>query len=225
MIQTVARTSSSAITLADTAEGMVLSDILSGVLAPGERLILPSLAKRTGIGLTPLREALSRLTRRGMVVVEGNRGFRVATISREDLADITTARIAIETAALRLSMERQHADWIDHVVAADHRLTRTIRQFEGPISENIEAYDEAHRRFHYALVAGCGSDRLLDMQTSLYDQAYRYRRLLVVSGMDPERAIAEHAVLVELALGGDVNSACAALARHLKLTSHVFSDD
>ncbi len=224
-MQRYARTSEGSVTLADRAEAILLDDILSGVLAPDQRLVLPGLVKRTGIGLTPLREALSRLVRRGFVLVEGNRGFRVADTSREDLADITTARIAVETSALRLCMERQDGDWIDGLVAAEHRLARTIRQFDGPISENIEDYDDAHRRFHRALLAGCGSERLLDIHANLYDQAYRYRRLLAVSGMDPQRAIDEHSELAELALGKDPDRASAALADHLTLTADAFRDE
>jgi len=223
-MQSNARATEGTVTMADKAEAILLDDILSGVLAPDQRLVLPGLVKRTGIGLTPLREALSRLVRRGFVLVEGNRGFRVADTSREDLADITTARIAVETSALRLCMQRQDGDWIDGLVAAEHRLTRTIMQFDGPISENIEDYDNAHRRFHRALLAGCGSNRLLDLHANLYDQAYRYRRLLAASGMDPQRAIDEHRELAELALGEDPERACAALAAHLALTFDALAD-
>lgn len=214
-----------AVTLADKAEAQVQADILSGRLVPGQRLALPALLRDTGIGLTPLREALSRLTARGLVEAEGNRGFRVASASPADLADITATRVVIETGALRLCMAQHSGDWEDGLVAATHRLTRTIRQFAGPISENIQAYDAAHRHFHHALLAGCGVPRLLALHADLYDQAYRYRRLLADSGMDPDRAIHEHSHLAELALGTDAEAACAALADHLHLTARVFPKD
>ena len=66
------------VTLADKAETLLQEDIVFGRLPPGERLALPALERRVGIGLTPLREALSRLVNRGLVTVEGNKGFRVA---------------------------------------------------------------------------------------------------------------------------------------------------
>ena len=67
-----------ATTLADRAAQVVGEEILSGRLAAGSRLHIRQLAERTGIGPTPLREGLSRLLARGLVVAVEQRGFRVA---------------------------------------------------------------------------------------------------------------------------------------------------
>jgi GntR family transcriptional regulator, carbon starvation induced regulator len=210
-------------TLADRAERLLQADIISGALAPRERLALPTLEKRYSIGLTPLREALSRLSALGLVTNEGNKGFRVATASMEDLVDLTRTRVVIETAALRLSMEARTAEWEDNLVAATHRLVRTIERLPGSISDHIETYEEAHRVFHIALIAGCGAARLISIQKDLYDQAYRYRRLMAQGGMDPGKAIQEHRHLSELALGNDIPAASLALEQHLALTLEAVS--
>ncbi|SMC75745.1 FCD domain-containing protein [Rhizobium sp. RU36D] len=205
-------------TLADRAERLIQADIISGALAPRERLALPTLEKRYNIGLTPMREALSRLSAQGLVTNEGNKGFRVAMASMEDLVDLTRTRVVIETAALKLSMEARLPQWEDNLVAATHRLIRTIERMSGSISDNIDIYEEAHKVFHTALVAGCGAARLIALQRELYDQAYRYRRLMARGGMDPVKAVEEHRYLSELALGNDVHAASAALENHLALT-------
>src|SRR5215218_11470185 len=85
-----------AATLSERAATLVEHDILTGLLAPGSRLGIVDLVQRYEIGATPLREGLSRLMSRGLIVGIGQRGFRVADISREDLFDITTMRTAIE---------------------------------------------------------------------------------------------------------------------------------
>ncbi len=206
------------LTLADKAEDLLQDDIIFGRLPPGERLVLPSLEKRVGIGLTPLREALSRLVNRGLVTIEGNKGFRVAPISREDLTDLTATRSVVELGALRLSMEINSGEWQDGIVLAIHRLARIIREMEGPIRDNIMAYETAHKAFHCALISGCRVQRLTDMQSSLYDQAFRYRRLMAETGIEPSLVIAEHQKLADLALGGNVEAACMALKEHLSLT-------
>jgi DNA-binding GntR family transcriptional regulator len=81
-------------------------DIVSGRLAPREKLRLAELKTRYEMGSSPLREALSRLVGEGLVTFEGNKGFRVRGLSREDLADIAYMRTAVETFAIRTAIER-----------------------------------------------------------------------------------------------------------------------
>lgn len=212
-------------TLAGQAESILQQAIVRSELEPDARLTLPALEERFGIGATPLREGLSRLVAKGLVTVSGNRGFRVAPISRDDLADIVRTRCIIETGALRLCMERRNGDWEDNLVLAAHRLKRVINRSGEFILEGNQEYDAAHRSFHQALIAGCGSVRLNELQSALYDQAYRYRRVMHANGLDPARAIALHQTLADLALGPDADAACKALEQHLNLTLGAFSPE
>jgi DNA-binding GntR family transcriptional regulator len=67
-------------TLSERAPTLMEQDILAGHLAPGSRLGIVDLVQRYEIGATPLREGLSRLMSRGLIVGIGQRGFRVADI-------------------------------------------------------------------------------------------------------------------------------------------------
>ncbi len=212
-------------TLAGQAEAILQQAIIRGDLEPDARLTLPALEERFGIGATPLREGLSRLVAKGLVTVSGNRGFRVSPISREDLADIVRTRCITETGALRLCMERRDGEWEDNLVLAMHRLKRVINRAGASILDGNQEYDAAHRSFHQALIAGCGSVRLNELQSALYDQAYRYRRVMHAKGLDPARAIALHQSLADLALGTDAEAACKALEQHLHLTLEAFSPE
>src|SRR6187397_1941570 len=95
-----------AATLTERAAMLVERDIIAGHLAPGARLGIVDLVQRYEIGATPLREGLSRLISRGLIVGIGQRGFRVSDVSREDLEDITQMRTVVEIEALRLAMAR-----------------------------------------------------------------------------------------------------------------------
>lgn len=210
--------------LADEAEAVIQQAIIEGSLRPASRLTLPSLELRFGIGATPLREGLSRLAARGLVTMIGNRGFRVSEITPEDLDDLIVTRSVVEAGALRLSMERRLPEWEDGIVASMFRLRRVIEAIGGPIKDGNQEYDRAHKSFHRALIAGCGAVRLRDLQELLYDQAYRYRRILGSGGLDPRRALDEHQRLADLALGPDVDAGCKAIAEHLLLTKQgIFS--
>jgi len=190
--------------------------ILTLGLPPDTRLVLPMLAQRYGYGPTPLREALSRLSAKGLVEAVDNRGFRVAGMSRDDLRDITTARVVVETGALRLAMEDRAGAWQDDLIAAMHRFSRAANA--NPDLNQNEAFEAAHKALHTAIIAGCACRRLIGQQESLYDAAARYRRNLSQPFGDAPSVVAMHQTLVDLVLGGDVIPACAALASHLERT-------
>jgi len=80
------------VTLVDRATSLIHADILAGTLVPRGAAAGPRLVERYGIGATPIREALSRLGPEGLVKAIGNRGFRVAGLTREDLEDVVQTR-------------------------------------------------------------------------------------------------------------------------------------
>src|SRR4030081_729648 len=98
-------------TLSERAASLVERDIIAGHLAPGARLGIVDLVQRYEIGATPLREGLSRLVSRGLIVGIGQRGFRVAEVSRDDLLDITRMRTVVEIEALRLAISNGDDAW------------------------------------------------------------------------------------------------------------------
>jgi len=83
--------------------------ILSGGFGPGERLPEEQLAKAMGVSRGPVREALIQLEREGLIVIRRNRGAFVAQLSRDDLDEVYTLRVAIE----RLATERCVANSTD----------------------------------------------------------------------------------------------------------------
>lgn len=213
----------SAETLSERAAQRVEADIVSGALAPGSRLGIAEMAARYGVGATPLREALSRLAARGLVDAIGQRGFRVRRISRDDLADIVLIRSLIEREALALSMARGDADWEAEIIAALHRLRRHVRANPKSFHEGEPAFDALHKAFHAALIAACGSPRMIAAQSDLYDQAYRYRRLMMAGFSDSELFLSEHDLLAQLALGRRKEEAERALVAHIASTlEHVY---
>src|SRR6202789_848289 len=129
---TVARTDTSEVpesdTLSERAASLVERDIIAGLLAPGARLGIVDLVQRYEIGATPLREGLSRLVSRGLIVGIGQRGFRVAEVSREDLLDITRMRTVIEIEALRLAMAQGDDAWEGGILSALHQMRRHIER-------------------------------------------------------------------------------------------------
>lgn len=206
-------------TLSERAALLLQRDILTGILEPSSRLAVVDLARRYGIGATPIREGLSRLVARGLIVAIGQRGFRVAQISSNDLEDITRLRVLIEREALRISIEEGGDDWEAAIVASLHRLRRQVEKQGAGVAEGADAFDALHKAFHATLISACGSPRMLEAASNLYDQAYRYRRVMMREKLaDPERFVADHARLADCVLARDHAAAAAMLEEHLRST-------
>ncbi|MGO4716201.1 GntR family transcriptional regulator [Bradyrhizobium sp. 2TAF24] len=205
-------------TLSERAASLVQRDILTGHFAPGARLGIVELVQRYDIGATPVREGLSRLVSRGLIVAIGQRGFRVADVSRDDLADITRIRTVIEREALRLAMEKGGDGWEAGILAALHQLRRHVERSGAHFSEGAEDFDAVHKGFHTAILQACGSPRLLTAHSDLYDQAYRYRRVMMRGFEDGGHFVDVHQALAERVMARDMDAACTMLAEHLQST-------
>ncbi len=211
-------TSADADTLTERAAQLIEADILNGALAPDSRLGIMETAARYGVGATPLREALSRLAARGLVNAIGKRGFRVKSVSREDLADIVRIRTALEREALRLSMAAGDGAWEGEIVAALHQLRRYISNNPRGFGEGEPAFDALHKRFHTSLIAACGSPRLLAACSALYDEAYRYRRLMMATFASREEFARGHEILADATIERSRERAEALLEAHIAST-------
>jgi GntR family carbon starvation induced transcriptional regulator len=152
-------------------------DILDCRLKPGSRLRLDELRARYEVGLSPLREALTKLAADGLAILEEHKGFRVAPVSKADLLDITETRKELESTAIKLAIKNGGDRWESNIVAALHELGKRSKLGRDGLVDN--EWESRHKAFHYSLVASCASHWLLHFRGILYDQADRYRRLAV----------------------------------------------
>ena len=201
------------------------TDLLDGALVPGSKLAIEALAERYQTSATPLREALSRLVADGLVQKLEQRGFAVAGISADDLAEITKTRCWLEEIALRESIAAHSAAWQEALVLAHHRLTRTPRSLSDERFQDNPDWEPLHRAFHRALIAGCGSRWLLIFCEQLADQHQRYRRLSAPRAFAKRGVKGEHQQLLEAALAGRADEAVALLHAHYQRTAKVILDD
>lgn len=197
------------------------SEILGAVLLPGQKLNIALQAKRFDVSLAAVREALSRLVSEGLVEAVDQRGFRVRTVSKRDLLDLTRTRIEIDGLALKHSIQGNAPDWERRLREAHMRLELVPRLDPLDPARHHEAWSAAHRAFHDALVGGCGSAWLRAFRTVLHEQSERYRRLSVPLAQRERDVETEHRVLVEAALARDVDSAQRALADHYQRTTDI----
>ncbi|ETX28056.1 GntR family transcriptional regulator [Roseivivax isoporae] len=201
-------------TLADIAWSRLKRDIISGDRKPGERLRIERLRELYGIGASPLREALQRLSADGLVIAEGNRGFTVAPLDPDEFRDLTRARIAVEREALRLAIAQGGNDWEGSVVSASYLMAKADRE----TSPGTDAWEQANTTFHRAMVSACGSQWLLRVRDGLQMLAERYRRVSVGSARSTRDLGAEHRAISDAVLARDAETACALTTEHYSKT-------
>jgi len=212
-------------TLGEAAYQRLRADIVAGALEAGKPLRLEALRQRYGLSFSPLREALMRLQSERLVLSTALRGFSVAPLSREEMQDATETRILIECEALRRSMRDGDDDWEADIVAAFHALGLQVER-QSRLSGKLEAADllameERHHQFHRALIAHCGSPRLLELADQLYVETQRYRLPSLVgrvAGTRPRDVAAEHQEIMDATLRRS-EDAVRYLAEHYQRTA------
>ena len=201
--------------LVEQAFNRLRKDVLNGSYPAGTKLKVDELQIAYGFSSSPLREALSRLAQEGLVRTDERRGFRVASITIEDLADITRMRVMLDVQALAESIQHGNDQWEAVIVAAYHRLEKVeSRLSEGPLVLD-EEWSPLHRDFHMALLAACPSERQRNWSISLFDQAERYRRYSARHRKEPRRKSTEHKKIMDAVLRRDTQNACSLLKEHI----------
>ena len=188
------------------------ADILSGKLAPGTKLRFEDLRAAYGVGLSPLREALSRLTENRLVVSIGQRGFRVPSVSVQEIRDIAMVRKEIEGLALRLAIQYGNDGWEARIVAARHKLA-VLERHNRDVSEDL--WESRHREFHKTLVSACNSPCLIHLHGLLCDQFDRYRRLSAKSRLPNSPRPLVHQRITDATLARDADLAVRLLKDHI----------
>jgi DNA-binding GntR family transcriptional regulator len=190
--------------------------ILSGELRPGSKINLDTLRRELDVSLSPLREALARLIAVGLVELHNNRGYSVAPVSLDNLAEITRLRMEFEGLALASAIEHGDSRWEGDVVRALHRLSCIERDPNEP--RTIEAWEHAHRDFHMTLLSGCGMPLLLNSCVVLHNLNDRYRRVFLARSGGDRNVAGEHSEIANGAVARDAAFACAKLREHIRRT-------
>ncbi|MEJ0069593.1 MAG: GntR family transcriptional regulator [Pseudomonadota bacterium] len=210
-------------TLTEAIYARIRSDILLGVLKPGDKLKLDGLRARYDASINTLRESLSRLVSEGLVANEGQRGFTVVPASLDDLRDVTETRRLLECHAAMLSLERADLDWESRVVAAYHKLSKIETVVEDDPKRHGPLLERYNREFHGALISACGSRWLLTFHAVTYDQSLRYRMLAFqVRDFPREQSRREHHDILEAALARDPKRLLPILGRHITKGSELY---
>jgi DNA-binding GntR family transcriptional regulator len=206
------------LSLVDLATDRLRAEILSGALAPGDRIIEDQLRRRYGISRGPLREALRLLAQQGLVEHLPRRGVRVCAWSPTDIRQLFEIRHVLERHAVMSALPLRRDEGPDPLAVVRARLD-DMRSAERRADRLGK--DDAHRAFHSAVVGLAGNRQLelalapvlLKLQLPM---AVNLRREADVRS--PDTGLDRHAALVTALESDDVATVLDALDHHGALT-------
>ena len=196
------------------------ADIAHGLLEPGSKLRVEAMCSRYGVGASPLREALSRLSSEGLVQRIDLRGFSVASLNWDELPILTHNRIQLESMALRESVALRDAALEEQLVLILYRISRTPRSLSAEHYVSNPAWEALHRDFHRALLSRCPSRWLLSFCDTLAEEAYRFRQVSVDKSFGKRAVHDEHMAIFTAVVEGRADDAVKLLTAHYQLTAH-----
>jgi DNA-binding GntR family transcriptional regulator len=178
--------------------------ILTGELAPGQPLVEMALAKWCGVSRTPVREALRRLEQDGLIYRDMY-GLGVRKRSPEEILDLYSTRIILESAAGRVAAERR----TDHDV---RQLNWALTECREVQEDDSDAKVAANERFHTTLWHSTHNESLIDLLERLSLHLARYPGTTLVTPGRWAAAVSEHEQLVDAVERRD-SDAAAEIAR------------
>jgi len=145
--------------------------ISSGRLRPGEKLVIDALARDFHVSITPVREALMRLKREGLVLEVPYSGVYVSKLDFEELRELFLLRGVLEGYGARLAVE--------HVTEADLAAIRQAHETldRAATRGDVAAFREGNLRFHALMLASVPGRALQDVIAQLVRNTERYRAI------------------------------------------------
>jgi DNA-binding GntR family transcriptional regulator len=196
--------------LGNKAYDFIKSAILNMDLRPGQPLVDSALAQRVQVSRTPVREALRRLQTEGLVVRGPRKGWRVCSLSREDIEQIFDLKESLEGLAARRAAQRITQQ------CAEQLLQIVKRMEEASQTADRQTWMALDAQYHEIIFRVVGNERLRQIVGNLNDQWHRLRvGHLAVEGR-VQRASQEHRWIAEAIAAHDQDRAEAMMQQHLR---------
>lgn len=195
--------------------GHVRAALLSGELAPGQKLSLGSLSDQLGVSRSPVHQALTRLAAEGLVDVRSRRGYFVTPITTKEVTEGYDVRLALELSAAERAVGSLDEAQLGRLRAAFEAAQETMLP-DRPW--DLHAYIHANQRFHRLHLDLAGNEALSTIYGSLPVSLLMERVMADLEFSDLSAEIGkQHLAIFEAFANADLGAAQAALRDHVDL--------
>lgn len=164
--------------------------IIQGDFSPGSRVVESRLAAALGISRTPVREAIHKLEREGLLHQDPKRGFFVAGLGRSDIEETFGIRSVLESYAARLAAIR-------HLEGELQPLEAKLEDYQQCLDRgDLGTLPKINTEFHDLLYGLSRSPRLVKMINDLRDQIYRFRLVILKVRVMAELSNRDHRLML-----------------------------
>ncbi|WP_019120308.1 GntR family transcriptional regulator [Brevibacillus massiliensis] len=185
--------------------------ILIGGLAPGQRLIEERIVEETGVSRSPIREAIRRLEKDGLVVVQQQGGVTVYAPKWEDFSYLYECRLNLEPAAAMYAAERRSQAQVE-------RLQELLEMTRNPAhqSDPIKIH-ELNFEIHHLISEASANPYLVKMLKDLKVLISFYRNVIIrTQEKRPETVVDEHAAILQAIADQDGQRAKQLMEEHIR---------
>lgn len=177
---------------ADRAYAEIKRRILDNEMQAGAQFLEQELAGLLNMSRTPVREAMVRLAKEGIVEIRPRHGMRILPVSAADMREIYQILMALESTAAALVAEQGATpEQLGRLKAAVADMDRALGR------DDLRGWAAADERFHRLLVAYCGNARLQSLVGTFWDQSHRARMATLNLRPKPVESNRDHATLVD----------------------------
>lgn len=183
--------------------------ILTGAIVPGTRMMEVELAQEMGVSRTPIREAIRKLEKEGLVTIEPRRGAYASQISTSDMVEILEVRQNMEGLAAFFAASRMQPEKMEELKNASSKYNEAVA------SGDIESMIKYDTKFHRVIVESCNNKILLQMIEQLQELVLRFRYIYYDNFKRAENMPEEHAVIMNAIANKDAEAARQAADIHI----------
>jgi DNA-binding GntR family transcriptional regulator len=165
--------------------------IIGGEFEPGRRLIEERLAEDMKTSRTPVREAIQKLEKEGLIQRLPRGGFAVKGVSEEEVEEVFDLRAVLEGYAAYLAtarIEEEELNALEAIIKVEEAALSTM---------DVEEFIKLDSEFHDSLYKAAKNNRLYGLLNDLRDYMYRYRVILLRYGRKAALAVQDHKEMVE----------------------------
>ena len=184
--------------------------IIKGELQPGDRLMEMQLAEKMGVSRTPIREAIHKLAKEGLVQLIPRRGAEVAGMSGKTLNDVLEVRKNLEVLAFRLAFDNITAEQLKELKERAAVFERSVD--EGDILKMVNADEQ----FHFVIYDAASNNKLRDILNNLKESMFRYRLEYLRDPLYRSRLEKEHRKMVESLSDRDLKKGLGVVDSHIE---------
>lgn len=193
--------------------------ILVGEIAPGTRMMEVELAEVMGVSRTPVREAIRKLEKEGLVTIEPRKGAYASNISIKDMVDVLEVRQGLEGMAAAIASGRITQQQKEELLSIVDKYKAAVE--EANIEEIIK-YDEA---FHSQIISISGNKTLMQVFSIVQELALRFRYIYYDDFNRYESMPKEHQLIEEAIMSGNADKARVAAGDHVsKLKEFILNE-